>query len=53
MSKKTEQIYKTISILEDLQNQISIMNQLAKAKGQADEENHHLENIEFEMPQAI
>lgn len=53
MSKKTEQIYKTISILEDLQNQISIMNQLAKAKGQAGEENHHLENIEFEMAQAI
>lgn len=53
MSKKTEQIYKTISILEDLQNQILIMNQLAKAKGEEGEQNHHLENIEFEMGQAI
>ena len=50
MSKKTEQIYKAISSLEDLQNQISIINQLAKAKG---EESHHLENIEFEMRQHL
>lgn len=53
MSKKTEQIYKAISDLEDLQNQISIINQLAKAKNLETEESHHLENIEYEMGQAV
>ncbi len=60
MSKKTEQIYKAISTLEDLQSQISIINQLAKSKNgseisesEREEQNHHLENIEFEMGQAV
>ena len=60
MSKKTEQIYKAISTLEDLQSQISIINQLAKLKNgseisesEREEQNHHLENIEFEMGQAV
>ncbi|MBQ4378499.1 MAG: hypothetical protein II821_04810 [Treponema sp.] len=60
MSKKTEQIYKAIASLEDLQNQISIINQLAKSKTQESdlsedrlEELHHLENIEFEMGQNL
>ena len=60
MSKKTEQIYKAISTLEDLQNQISIINQLAKSKNgseisesEREEQNRHLENIEFEMGQAV
>ena len=60
MSKKTEQIYKAISSLEDLQSQISIINQLEKSKAGTEiseseriEKNHHLENIEFEMGQAI
>lgn len=53
MSKKTEQIYRAISSLEDLQNQISIINQLAKSKGEAGETEHHLENIEFEMGQQL
>ncbi len=60
MSKKTEQIYKAISSLEDLQNQISIINQLAKSKNGSEiseseraEAARHLENIEFEMAQAL
>ena len=60
MSKKTEQIYKAIASLEDLQNQISIINQLEKSKAGAElseaeriEKIHHLENIEFEMGQAL
>lgn len=60
MSKKTEQIYKGILKLEDLKNQISIINQLAKSKiaseiseNERAEQTHHLENIEFEMSQAI
>lgn len=53
MSKKTEQIYKAISVLEDLQNQISIMNQLSRSKGEESEQSHHLGEIEFEMGQAI
>lgn len=60
MSKKTEQIYKAISSLEDLQNQIAIINQLEKSKKGTEiseaeriEKNHHLENIEFEMGQAL
>ena len=53
MSKKTEQIYKEISRLEDLQNQISIINSLSEAKGEENEESRHLQNIEFEMKQAI
>ncbi|WP_294428992.1 hypothetical protein [uncultured Treponema sp.] len=58
MSKKTEQIYKAIEALEDLKNQISIINQIERAKNAADdkftaEESHHLENIEFEMGQQI
>jgi hypothetical protein len=60
MSKKTEQIYKAISSLEDLQNQIGIIIQLGNSKKNTEisevewiENNHHLENIEFEMGQAI
>lgn len=60
MSKKTEQIYKALASLEDLQKQISIINQLEKSKAGAElsldekiERTHHLENIEFEMGQAI
>ena len=53
MSKKTEQIYKAISSLEDLQNQISIINQIAKGQGREDEQAHHLQNIEFEMAQQL
>lgn len=53
MSKKTEQIYKAIDSLEDLRNQISIINQLAKAQDKNDEESRHLANIEFEMGQHL
>ena len=60
MSKKTEQIYKAISALEDLQSQISIINQLAKTKNSSEisesewaEESRHLETIEFEMAQNL
>lgn len=60
MSKKTEQIYKAISSLEDLRNQISIIIQLDASKngGEYTEEDRagqrrHLENIDFEMGQAI
>ena len=58
MSKKTEQIYKALDALEDLRNQISIINQIGKAKSEEDErlseeESHHLENIEFEMGQQL
>lgn len=60
MSKKTEQIYKAIEKLEDLQNQISIINSLAKSKSGRQmsederlEERRHLENIEFEMGQQL
>ena len=58
MSKKTEQIYKALDALEDLRNQISIINQLERAKSDEDkkfseEESHHLENIEFELGQQL
>ena len=53
MSKKTEEIYKSISSLEDLQNQISIITRLAAGQGREDEEIHHLQNIEFEMGQQL
>lgn len=60
MSKKTEQIYKAIATLEDLQNQISIINQLEKSKEDSElteaeraEKIRHLENIEFEMGQSL
>lgn len=60
MSKKTEQIYKAIAALEDLQNQISIINQLEKSKEDSElteaeraEKIRHLENIEFEMGQSL
>ena len=60
MSKKTEQIYKAISSLEDLRNQISIIIQLDASKkggeyteGDRARQRRHLENIEFEMGQAI
>ena len=60
MSKKTEQIYKAIASLEDLQNQISIIKELAKSKEGSEiseseraEEIRHLENIEFEMSQHL
>ncbi len=60
MSKKTEQIYKAIATLEDLQNQISIINQLEKSKEASElteaeraEKIRHLENIEFEMGQSL
>lgn len=60
MSKKTEQIYKAISALEDLRNQISIINQLSKSKegtelseSERTGQLHHLENIEFEMGQQL
>ena len=60
MSKKTEQIYKAIATLEDLQNQISIINQLEKSKENSElteaeraEKIRHLENIEFEMGQSL
>ena len=60
MSKKTEQIYKAIATLEDLQNQISIINQLEKSKEDSElteaeraEKIQHLENIEFEMGQSL
>lgn len=60
MSKKTEQIYKAIAALEDLQNQISIINQLEKSKEGSElteaeraEKIRHLENIEFEMGQSL
>jgi len=60
MSKKTEQIYKAISSLEDLRNQISIIIQLDASKkvgeyteGDRAGQRRHLENIEFEMGQAI
>ena len=58
MSKKTEQIYKAIDALEELKNQISIINQLKKAKSGIDEnsdaeQSRHLENIEFEMGQQL
>lgn len=55
MSKKTEQIYKAIDSLEDLQNQISIINQFSKANENQNREetSRHLENIEFEMAQQL
>ena len=54
MSKKTEQIYKSLSVLDDLQNQISVINRLSEAKGGAGEEElHHLADIEFEMAQQL
>ena len=60
MSKKTEQIYKAIASLEDLQNQISIIKELAKSKEGSEiseseraEEIRHIENIEFEMSQHL
>lgn len=60
MSKKTEQIYKAINALEDLQNQISIISQLEKSKDPSElteieraERIRHLENIEFEMAQSL
>ena len=60
MSKKTEQIYKSIASLEDLKNQISIIRELAKSKAGCEiseiertEEIRHLENIEFEMTQHL
>lgn len=60
MSKKTEQIYKSIASLEDLKNQISIIRELAKSKAgceisanERSEEIRHLENIEFEMSQQL
>ena len=60
MSKKTQQIYKAIASLEDLQNQISIIKELAKSKEGSEnseseraEEIRHLENIEFEMSQHL
>ncbi|MBQ0051817.1 MAG: hypothetical protein KBT11_07125 [Treponema sp.] len=59
MSTKTQNIYKAIETLEDLQKQISIINQLARAgvsdsEGEAAAEKaRHLENIEFEMGQEL
>ena len=60
MSRKTEQIYKEIQNLEDLQNQISIINKLEKAKSGGEiseteraEKIRHLENIEFDMAQSL
>ena len=60
MSKKTEQIYKAINALVDLQNQISIISQLEKSKDPSElteieraERIRHLENIEFEMAQSL
>ncbi|MCR4821471.1 MAG: hypothetical protein K5873_01195 [Treponema sp.] len=53
MSKKTQQIYKALDALEDLQNQISIINQLAKSRGEEGEEARHLENIEFQLGQNL
>ncbi len=58
MSRKTENILKLLDELDDIQNQISIINQLAKSQGMIDEEaeaqkRHHLEEIEFEMKQNL
>lgn len=61
MSKKTENIYKAISHLDDLRNEISIIAKMAKldVSNEDSDENgrseriRHLENIEFEMNQDI
>lgn len=62
MSKKTENIYKSIARLEDLKNEISIIAKLAKNDANFDEsesENgksgriRHLENVEFEIGQEL
>lgn len=59
VSKKTEQIYKSIASLEDLRNQISIIVSLRKSSGgdfsesERSGETRHLESIEFEMTQQL
>lgn len=59
MSKKTENIYKSISHLEDLKNEISIITKLAENDdGTSDESEkteriRHLENVEFEIGQEL
>lgn len=58
MSKKTESIYKAIENLEGIQEQIAVINQLAKVQVAGDEEaetqkKRHLEKIEFEMLQEL
>lgn len=59
MSKKTENIYKSISRLEDLRQEISVVAKLAAADSFDSEESgkseriRHLENVEFEMGQEL
>ncbi len=58
MSRKTENIYRFIGELEGIQNQIALINTLAKTRTADDEEaklqeRHHLEKIEFEMAQNL
>lgn len=59
MSKKTENIYKAISRLEDLRQEISVIAKLAAADVSDSDESgkteriRHLENVEFEMGQEI
>ncbi len=60
MSKKTENIYKSIARLEDLKNEISIIAKLAKNDAGLDESENgksgrirHLENVEFEIGQEL
>ncbi len=65
MSRKTENIYKAISRLEDLKDEISVVAKLARADMAEDslqpeapcaerlERLRHLENIEFEMGQCL
>lgn len=65
MSRKTENIYKAISRLEDLKDEISVVAKLARADMPEEslqpeascaerlERLRHLENIEFEMGQCL
>lgn len=65
MSRKTENIYKAISRLEDLKDEISVVAKLARAdmpedslqlenlSAERSERLRHLENIEFEMGQCL
>ena len=65
MSRKTENIYKAISRLDDLKDEISVVAKLARAElpeeslqpedpaAEKFERLRHLENIEFEMGQCL
>ncbi len=58
MSNKTENIYRLLDRLEDLQNEISIINQLGRNQDTPDAHTYsqrksHLENIEFQLKQDL